>query len=93
MAEYGAIDKVEIKSGFALGAIIGSIILLVFAIGSMGAAAPVLILIPLLLFIGFGTNVVITCKDKSKISFMSGKLDGETRQNLIAELNKKFSKA
>jgi hypothetical protein len=90
--DYHNIEKVEIKAGFSKSSIINSAVcaILGLAMIPVGGAA-VLLLIPLFLFIGFGTNIIISCKDKTKVSFMTGKLDGDTRQNFCDKLDKKFT--
>jgi hypothetical protein len=92
-AEYSSIDKVEIKNGFSLSSIISSIVVVIIGMATFVVGGfVVFLLIPFLLFTGFGSNVIITYKDNSKSIFMTGKLDGDKRQNLVAELDKKFSK-
>ena len=92
-AEYSSIDKVEIKNGFSLSSIISSIVVVIIGIATFAVGGfVVFLLIPFLLFTGFGSNVIITYKDNSKTIFMTGKLDGDSRQNFVAELDKKFSK-
>jgi hypothetical protein len=88
--EYKDIEKVELKTGFSKSSIIGSIVCLIITIVSLGMAGGILIAIPVFLFIGFGKYIIITCKNKLKISFMTGKLDGQQREEFVYRLNKKL---
>lgn len=89
--DYRNIEKVELQTGFSKSSLIGSAVCVVLAALIRGEGLGVLMLIPFLLFIGFGTNITISCKDKSKVSFMTGKLDGDTRKEFCDILDKKFT--
>ena len=84
--EYSAIQTAQIKAGFSISSLICCIPFVVIGCFTAGIG---LIGIPLMLFFGFGSWITIVNKNGSKISFMSSKLEGNTREEWCKKMEEK----